>query len=414
MAGRRRSALSAERVRVKKAETLVDDRTGDDSLPRIVPASELPAQALPPARDRYAIDGHKLMYHPRRVAQWLDVDGWDKAKDVYPIYVEMSPVGACNHRCTFCAVDYIGYQSVRMDTAMLERRIPEMARLGVKSIMFAGEGEPLLHTDITKIVLFCRDAGIDVSFTTNATVMRDDFLEHALPHIAWIKVSINAGTPETYAKVHRTKAADFDRVVKNLRRAVAHKRAKGLSCTLGAQILLLPENVDEVERLALLCRDEIGLDYLVVKPYSQHLFSLTREYVAIDYSGRLPLADKLGALNTDSFNVVFRAHAMRKYSAEAARGYDKCGATPFFWAYVMADGSVYGCSAYLLDPRFAYGNLNQRTFQEIWQGEARRANFEYVRNELDIGECRKNCRMDEVNRYLATLREDGVPHVNFI
>lgn len=365
--------------------------------------------------DRYSIDTHKLQYHPKRVVQALEGrGGWEQAKQVYPIYVEVSPIGACNHRCTFCAVDYIGYNPVRLDVAILERRLPEVAALGVKSIMYAGEGEPLLHKEIVKIVALTKQAGIDVSFTTNATVIPQGFIEESLRDISWIKVSINAGTSTTYAKVHRTKERDFATVIGNLQNMVRYRNANGLNVTLGAQSLLLPENATEMVELARLCRDDIGLDYLVIKPYSQHLFSNTHDYEDVDYSRYLGIQGELEAMNNHRFKVVFRNRTMQKYIEGAKDRYPRCYATPFLWAYVMADGRVFSCSAFLLDKRFDLGNINSNSFQEIWEGPAREANFHFVTKELDISACRVNCRMDEVNRYLHAIEAQQVPHINFI
>ncbi len=345
--------------------------------------------------DKFKIDSQKLEFHPHRVAQWLEgKDDWEKAKHIYPIYVEVSPSGGCNHACSFCGIDYVlewGKQQPKIpmiDGALLRERLAEMSSLGVKSVMMAGEGEPLLHREINAITLSASEH-MDVAFTTNGVLL--DQLE-CLDMCTWIKISVNAGKPETYAKVHHTKVKDWDRVWINIHKAVQRKG----NCTIGVQMVCLPENAGEEAALQQMC-DDAGVDYCVFKPYSQHKMSITKQYEGYKPIN-LPKSGK----------VVVREEAIRT----EAHGYEKCNSTPFFWSYIQANGDVYSCSAYLLDERFRLGNINGETFLSIWQGERRKANWELVTRNLDIAGCRVNCRMDKANRYLWGF--DHQQHINFV
>ena len=83
------------------------------------------------------------------------------------------------------------------------------------------------------------------------------------------------------------------------------------------------------------------------------------------------------------------------------------------WTYIDAGGDVWGCSIYLGNQDFLYGNIYKNTFQEIWKGEKRKRSLEFVNEDLDICNCRVNCRMDEINRYLWELKNPPA-HANFI
>src|SRR3990167_3007073 len=105
--------------------------------------------------DKYRIDSHKLTYHVSRVNDWLE------GKVTYPIYMEISPSGACNHRCTYCGLDFMEYKPRLLDTHLLKERLSELGRLGLKSVMYGGEGEPFLHCDMAELINHTKKSGVD-------------------------------------------------------------------------------------------------------------------------------------------------------------------------------------------------------------------------------------------------------------
>ncbi len=352
-------------------------------------------------KEQIRMDSHKLLYHPRRVADWMD------GKAIYPIEIEIGLSGACNHRCIFCAVDYMGYQPNFLDTKIVLSTLKELANKGLKSVIYSGEGEPLLHKDAPRIIAKTKEFGIDAALATNGVLLTRDKAEICLHALTWIRFSIAAATEETYQKIQRGKPGDFGRVLQNLKDAVAIKHAKKLRTTLGAQLLLLPENRDEVLLLAKMLR-EIGMDYLTVKPFSQHPSSIVKR--TVDYSETEELAEALKGIATEKFQIHFRRQSMENVAQE--KPYDYCHALPFM-THIDAKGEVFPCIAFVGNESLRYGNLYEKAFGEIWESPHTAEIMNTFCGVFLQKKCRKACRLDEMNKYLHELKHPG-EHVNFI
>ena len=358
---------------------------------------------LADAVNQFRIDSHKLHLHPRRTADWLE------GKNIAPVYMEISPSGACNHRCRFCGLDFLGYRKRFLPADLMVERLTELGAAGLKSVMFAGEGEPFLHPEMPRLAQAAKEAGIDVAFTTNAVLLTPDKAAAVLPHASWIKISCNAGTPQTYADVHQTRPGDFPKMLENARAALTLRQEQGGGCAIGFQMVLLPENQDEAVGLAETVRD-LGADYLVIKPYSVHRQSGRDDYLNLRYGDYSLLAARLAALDTMNFKTVFRREALARLAGPAP--YTRCQALPF-WGYVDSGGSVWGCLRHIGEDDFLYGNLLESSVEEILNGPVRREKMARLSAGLDITDCRTDCRMDPVNIWLQELKNPG-PHVNFI
>jgi len=346
------------------------------------------------------IDNHRLIYHPDRVAEWL------KEGDCYPIYAEIGPTNKCNHKCIFCALDWIKHGNYDIDKDIMLKTLEDMASQGVKSIMFAGEGEPLLHKDISDFVIKTKETGIDVSITTNGVLFDNEKAENCLPYLSWIRFSIDAGTAENYSKIHQTKEKDFDKVIRNIENTVKIRNKKALETTIGAQYLLIPQNIKEVLRFAEIMGGT-GADNIQIKPYSRHPNSKNK--FVINYEDYANLETELNKLNSEDFKVFFRRKAMQRLQDKG--DYNYCYGLPFF-TLIDAKGNIIPCNLFYENKEFSYGNLYKQSFNEIWKGERRKEVLEKLKRKGVQG-CREGCRLDPPNRYLHRLKSPQ-PHDNFI
>ncbi len=354
-------------------------------------------------KNNFRIDSHKLMLHVDRVSDWL------KGKIICPIYLEIAPSGTCNHRCIFCALDYLDYKPKFLEEKVLKSAVKQAGILGVKSIMYAGEGEPLLHKDIAKIISYTKGCGIDVAVTTNGVLLKRDLSKEILKSLSWVRVSLNAGRSSTYSKIHNTGKNDFSEVLQNLEAAVKIKNRYKLAVTIGVQLLLLKENIKEVFILAKLLKD-IGVDYLTIKPYSQHPLSITHIKPVLEYKNYSVMSAKLNKIQSDKFRIIFRSQTMQRLDSD--KDYKHCLGLPF-WAYISACGDVYACSTFLGKKEFCSGNIYRTDFNNIIGGRRRREIIRVAALKLDTSRCRDVCRLDKINSYLWELKNPGA-HVNFI
>lgn len=150
------------------------------------------------------IDNHKLIYHPECVTHWM------KNGDCFPVYVEIGLTDKCNHRCIYCALDWLSKDGLNIEKDIMLKTLEDLASNGVKAVMFAGEGEPLLHANISAFVRHAKENGLAVAITTNGVLFNREEAEECLPYLSWIRFSVDAGDPEVYARVHRIKQEDLE------------------------------------------------------------------------------------------------------------------------------------------------------------------------------------------------------------
>ncbi len=355
--------------------------------------------------DAYLQDGHKLWWHLDRLSAWR------RGELIAPIYLEVSPTTVCNHRCLFCALDFAQDRPLYLDTGAFIRSAPELAASGVKSVLFAGEGEPLLHQGLPDMIRSAAQAGLDAALNTNASLGEAQLWRELLPHLVWVRLSLDAGSDAIYSLVHGAPRGALSQTLGKVETALKTRRDLGLATTIGAQYVLVEANALDLENALKLCA-ELGLDYISVKPFSRHPLMRQEVAAAVDTQ----TVERLEGLCREydgrgGVKVIFRRRAFdAELSGELA--FSRCRAMPFL-GYVSSDGGMHTCNVLLNDPRYRVGQLGRDSVGELIWGRGRRRALEQSQALELSPACRRNCRLARINEFLEQLSHEP-QHVNFI
>ena len=358
--------------------------------------------------DKYLMDGHKLLWHLDRVRDWQE------GKRIAPLHIDVGLSKGCNIRCEYCFGVLQGNfgrkgSEVFFPREPLLRYVRDAGRAGVRSMGFIGEGEPLLNPHTGEAIVAASEAGVDCALSTNGILLdTGSKCDRILERLSWIRFNISAGSEAAYRRIHRSR--QFETAVRNIRRVVNRKRKNRLRVTVGLQMVLTPNNVDQAVPLARLGR-ELGVDYCVIKQCSDTIKSELGVYRKLsEYEGFVDILKEAEGESGRGYNVIVK---WGKVMNRGKRSYRQCLGAPFL-LYSSGNGRLYPCGMFFdyREREYRMGDLTRQSFAEILQSDRYWEVVEKVKH-IDVTGCYSNCRTHCINEFLWTVTHPP-EHVNFV
>lgn len=312
---------------------------------------------------RLILDSHKLAWHYDRV------NAWESGERIAPVSVDMSLTRACSAMCSFCYAmmqESQARSSIKTDHAL--NLLDDFAEIGVRSVSLVSDGESTLSKAYVPFIQHAAALGIDVGNATNAWEWGPEKVDAILPHMTWIRFTVAAGRPESYAKIMYKGSEHtevFDKAIKNIKYAVDLKKKLNLKVTLGIQMVLMPELRDEIIPFAKLGLD-LGVDYAVIK----HCSDDEQGSLGINYSqyeSMYPLLSQAEGMSNQNTKIIVKWSKIKDGDKPPyQRFYGPQFLLQISGSGLVAPSGMFFNSRY---SKFHIGNFTEQRFKDIWKSE---------------------------------------------
>jgi Predicted Fe-S oxidoreductases len=298
-----------------------------------------------------------------------------------PCFVTIGDRYQCNYRCIFCEwfsplVRNKRPQVSGSDSLSLEdyrQLVTQLSELGTKVILIGNIEEPFLDGQLLEKIEYTKQQKLKCFVITNGSLLNEKNAETIVNlGLDYLNVSLNAGTAETYPKIHTTETPEtFDRIVSMVSFIERTKKAKGTTLPLvRLSMVVCNRNYPEITKFLQLAQT-MGINNVLIKRF----VSVTSEIVTEleltpeqEEEIKKVLTEAVKFAKENSINLALEwsewTGAQKAHTEENMPCY-------FGWLFsvVDADGNLYPCCFQNHSQASAIGNIKQASFQTLWQSE---------------------------------------------
>jgi len=291
------------------------------------------------------------------------------------LYLETT--SRCNSLCETCILTF-GGREPRKDLSWEEfRRVVDGFPVLERALLH-GIGEPLLNRDLVRMIAHLKARGTTALFNSNAITLGPRLGRQLIGSgLDELRVSLDATTPETYARVRGVDA--FQKVVSNLEELARAKREAAVAHPrVSLWFTGLRDNIEEIGGLVELARrvgaEGINLQRLVynglgLATREQSLYGRLQEREAALIRATEAAARAAGVEFSASGAT---APEISLTPARLDRPWSACR-RPWSLVYVTVHGNVLPCciAPWITEhyEGIVLGNLYRQSLEEIWWGE---------------------------------------------
>jgi pyruvate-formate lyase-activating enzyme len=175
--------------------------------------------------------------------------------------------GVCNVKppCVYCDWDTSkDLEGDYVDTPFTRETLEEYGAFfdNAVELVNCSIGEPFMMKNFDELLDVFGDTGKVLEVATNGQILTDRNIERLLGRDIDLFISLDAATPETYAKLRND---TFERIIDNLRRLIKAKGGIGNLPRVHLIFMPMRVNVHELEAFVELCAD-LQVDRMVLRP----------------------------------------------------------------------------------------------------------------------------------------------------